>query len=113
MQFVPLIQQYLEHYYANNITLEDLSQRFFVNKYYLLKCFKKITSETPISYLEKVRIRKAQSLLTTTSFSVMEISQQVGFANSSYFSKKFKEVTGQSPTQFVKQHAQTKPKEAQ
>ena len=103
-QFVPLIQQYLEHYYAGNITLEDLSQRFFVNKFYLLKCFKKITGTTPILYLENVRIKKAQSLLTTTNFSVMNISQQVGFANSSYFSKRFRAITGMTPTQYAKQY---------
>ena len=108
-QFVPLLQQYLEHYYANNITLDDLAQKFFVNKFYLVKCFRKITGMTPILYLESVRIKKAQSLLTTTNFSVTEISQQVGFASSAYFSKKFKDLTGQSPTQYAKANTRKKP----
>ena len=108
-QFVPLMQQYLEHCYVNNITLDDLSQKFFVNKYYLVKCFRKITETTPILYLESVRIKKAQSLLTTTNFSVMEISQQVGFSILLIFSKKFREITGQSPTQYARANTQKKP----
>jgi len=103
-RFVPLIQQYLEYYYANNITLDDLAQKFFINKYYLLKCFKKMTGTTPILFLEQVRIKKAQTLLLTTTFSVTEISQQVGYANSAYFSKKFKKITGITPSEFARTH---------
>ena len=48
------------------MTLDDLSQRFYINKYYLTKLFKQTYGVTVNSYLLQIRITRAKQLLRFT-----------------------------------------------
>lgn len=98
MRIPSLVSEYIQKYYSSNLTLEILSNHFFINKYYLIHSFKSVFKTTPIQYLNKVRIEKAKILLETTDFSITDISGMVGFNSPAYFTKLFKRQTQQTPS---------------
>ena len=55
-------------------------------------------------YLNHIRIREAEKLLISTTFSVTEIASSVGFCTTSYFIKQFKEHLQISPKQYRKNY---------
>jgi YesN/AraC family two-component response regulator len=55
---------------------------------------------SPINYLINKRIDESKKLLSTTNYSIRDISSIVGFSNSSYFSQMFKKIAGISPKTF-------------
>lgn len=101
-RIVWLVRQYMEQYYAEPITLNMLAEKFYINKFYLERCFKQIVGCTPLAYLKNVRIDRAKTLLLSTDFTISEISLQVGFASASHFAKTFQKVTGMTPSAFLR-----------
>lgn len=85
--------------YSNKISLSNLSDACGLNEKYFCKVFKLLTGMTAIEYINKLRINKAEVLISTTDMSLAEISEICGFTELSYFSKKFKELKGHSPTE--------------
>lgn len=51
-------------------------------------------------WIEEVVISEAKNMLTNTSLTIQEISNELNFCNQSFFGKYFKEHTGQSPKSF-------------
>ena len=57
------IKKYLDEHYAENITLDTLSEESGMNKYYLVHSFTKKYIRSPISYLNEKRIDESKKLL--------------------------------------------------
>jgi len=66
----------------------------------LRRVFKEAFGCSPMSYLQKLRLKKAMLLLADPSKSISEVAYEVGFNGSGYFSRVFKEETGESPGDF-------------
>ncbi len=90
---------YIHSESSNDISLEHLSNKIGLSKYYFEKKFKSITGYTPINYLNMIRCDKANFLLMSTSKSIGTISAECGFTDQSYFTKVFKKNIGLLPTQ--------------
>jgi transcriptional regulator GlxA family with amidase domain len=73
-----------------------LGQRTFARR------FKKATGDTPVEYLQHLRIGKARRLLETTDEPVDAITYLAGYADASSFRRLFKKTTGLSPTAYRK-----------
>lgn len=97
------IKEYVAVHYNSNITLADLSARFFINPYYLSQLFKEKTGDTYLSYVMGIRIKKAKELLEETDLKIYEICQMVGYADTNHFSKLFERLNGCTPTEYRKQ----------
>ena len=93
------IQAFLHSNYQDNITLDNLSATFFLNKYYLAHTFKKKFGISIIQYLTDLRCTEAKKLLETTDLSITEIAMCVGFNSSSHFSECYKKQMGEAPAQ--------------
>ncbi|MCI5774782.1 MAG: AraC family transcriptional regulator [Erysipelotrichaceae bacterium] len=96
------LEKYINDHFKENITLEELSDITFVNKYHLVHSFTKFKGISPIQYVIKKRIEEAIMLLTTTDLSIQEIADVVGFSSCSYFTQAFKKSTNLSPIQYRK-----------
>ena len=63
-------------------------------------------------YINKFRMEKAITLITSTDLSFTEIAEKVGFTTSRYFSTAFKQYTGETPTQYKEKQKTGKEKRA-
>ena len=96
------IEQYIANHYRENITLDLLSEKTFMNKFYMVHAFKQYKGISPINYLIQLRVTKAKELLATTDRSIAQISDDCGFSSQSYFSQVFKKETHMTPNEYRK-----------
>ncbi|MEF3305231.1 AraC family transcriptional regulator [Paenibacillus sp. GYB003] len=95
------VVSFIEHRYAEDITLDRLEKQVYRSKQYLAKIFREATGMTIIDYLHRRRINHAKLLLSLDrTSSVTDVCYEVGFKNLSHFSRLFKEQEGVSPERF-------------
>ncbi|MCM1111704.1 MAG: AraC family transcriptional regulator [Muribaculum sp.] len=99
-QNLQAVKEYLDAHYNEKITLDQLSGRFFINKFYLTRIFKEQFGGSVTEYLLQVRITKAKQNLRFTDKPVEEIAQECGMRDANYFARMFKKVEGVTPGQF-------------
>lgn len=86
--------------YAENISLRDLSQKFFINSAYLGQIFKKKYGKSFKDYLTDVRIHEAAKMLSGTDKKIILIAEEVGYKDSDYFVQKFIDRMGCTPSKY-------------
>lgn len=96
------VLRYLNDNYKEKIRLSELCFLFGTNKTTLCNRFRSFSGETVISYINKLRIRKAKKLMRSGNYNLTEISAIVGFSSVHYFSRIFKQYENQSPTSYIK-----------
>ncbi|MGN0325839.1 MAG: helix-turn-helix transcriptional regulator [Lachnospiraceae bacterium] len=99
---IDVIINYVDHNYAENITLDNISPIFGYNSSYLGKIFTQKTGQNFHAYLDEVRIEKSKELLEESKLPVYRIASKVGYNNVDYFHVKFKNKTGISPASYRK-----------
>lgn len=97
------VKNYLDEHYTEKIVLDDLSEKYYINKYYLTKIFKETYGSTINGYIIAKRITRAKQLLRFTDMTVDEIGNAVGMGDANYFSRTFRKVEGISPREYRKQ----------
>ena len=96
------IQDYLENHYARHIRLDTLAQQFNLSPRTFIRRFKQATQQSPLHYLQTLRIEAAKKLLEVSSDSLETVVNQVGYEDLSSFTRLFKQRTELSPSQYRK-----------
>lgn len=96
------IKHYIDNNYTKKLSLTDISEYFFISPSYLSHLFKRELGYSPMQYIVKRRIEKAQVLLAFTGKTVTEIAADVGFNSPSHFNVQFKKQVGESPLEYRK-----------
>lgn len=96
------ILHYINHNYADNITLENIAPLFGYNSSYLGRIFSRKMGETFNSYVDHVRIEHSKELLRQEDSRIYTIAERVGYRNADYFHIKFKKYVGMSPAEYRK-----------
>ena len=94
---------YLLENYTDRITLDHLSERFAIDKFYFQKLFKRHVGLSPNEFLILTRLGRAKELLRTTPLSVGEIACTIGMPNPSHFIKTFQQHEHITPGQYRQQ----------
>jgi transcriptional regulator GlxA family with amidase domain len=76
-----------------------------LSKYHFLRLFKSTYGVTPVEYVSRRRIERAQDLLRATNLTVTEVCMAVGFSSLGSFSSRFRELVGQTPSEFQQRYA--------
>ena len=97
------IKIYLNDHMNQPLNTKDMEKRFFLTYKYMGTAFKKETGDTILFYHTSLRMTYARRLLTTTQYSIDEISRILGYSDALYFSRVFKKHYGQSPQNYRKQ----------
>jgi len=97
-----LIQNWLQDNYSCSITVSGLAARAGLGERTFMRNFKRATGDTPLEYLQQLRIEAARTLLESTAETVEEIVLKTGYEDASSFRKLFKKYTGLSPSQYRK-----------
>ncbi|WP_373229883.1 response regulator [Cohnella sp.] len=97
------IAKYIDKFLHEDLSLQDISNRFFLSREYISRKFKQEMNENLTDYITRIRIERAKSLLADTQLKIAHISEKVGFQDEKYFSKVFKKWTDCSPNEYRKQ----------
>jgi AraC-type DNA-binding domain-containing proteins len=93
-------KDFIESQPESNITLDTLSEKIFVSKYYLVREFKKNVGLSPHRFQIQNRIRKSQHLLQNGA-GLTETALAMGFYDQSHFIKYFKKIVGITPSEYI------------
>ena len=95
-----LVHAYIEEHYMEDLSVQDMSERFNYSEAYFCKRFKQTYGKSFVSYLTEYRIERAKELLRTESISIRAAGKAVGYPDPNYFAKVFRRVTGKSPSDY-------------
>lgn len=95
---------YIENYYMNEITIEDMATHVNLNRSYFSKMFKNATKKSPQEFLIQYRMNKACELLRDTKMPIIQIAHLVGYHNQFHFSRAFKNMMSISPLEWRKRN---------
>ncbi len=90
---------YIQNNLNSKLSLDFLSEKFYMSKYHLCRIFKESTGFTVREFIINSRIIKARELLKE-NYSVQETGEKSGFNNNAHFIRTFKKLTGVSPGKF-------------
>ncbi len=90
------IIQYINENLTSDLSVDSLSEKFFLSRYYLMHTFKAETGYTIGNYITIKRLSLAQSYIDA-GLSIVEASQQSGFGTYSTFLRAYKKTYGTSP----------------
>lgn len=93
-------QQWLEENYGANVAIDELAGQVGISPRHFKRRFRKATGETPLGYLQNVRIEAAKEKLANSRENVNEITYCIGYEDSSTFRRLFKKHTGISPREY-------------
>lgn len=79
------------------LNINEVARGLGVDRTTLLRAFRKCLGRTPLEYLQKRRLDKAQELLLATELPVREIARHTGFRTDKYFIRIFREALGATP----------------
>ena len=94
------VVQFISNEYERPLKLPDLARAAGVSSQHLLRIFRQLDRPTPMEFLYRYRLERAQDLLKQTGLPIAEISRQCGFESPYHFSRRFHKTIGLSPRSF-------------
>ena len=98
------IAEYIDLHYADNFSLTDLANAFYLTPQYLSTFFREHFSTNFKTYLTDKRLFYSLRDLRNTRIPISEIALKNGFASVSAYQKNFLKVYGCSPSEFRARH---------
>ena len=93
------VLRYILDHLGEELTVESLSKRFFISRYYLMHRFKAVTGYTVHQYISQKRLLRAGELIRA-GVPVMKAAEQAGFEEYSTFLRAFRGTFHMSPREF-------------
>lgn len=94
------VEDYVSEHLAEEISIETLAELVELSSSHFAHVFKETTGMTPLQFVTRQRVTRAQQLIRETSRSLIDIGLEVGYASPSHFAQVFRRVVGVTPTEF-------------
>jgi len=94
------VQDYIEKHYDDKISIETLANLIHTGRRTFERRFKLATNNTPIEYIQRVRIEAAKLSFEASRKNVSEIMFNVGYTDTKAFRDIFKKITGLTPIEY-------------
>ncbi|GAA0182677.1 AraC family transcriptional regulator [Clostridium sediminicola] len=95
------IKKYIEDHFLNNLHLKDMEDEFNINKFSLIRNFKRKFNTTPNAYQLQLKVDYGKKLLKGSS-DIVDIAIRASFYDQAHFTKEFKKAYGITPLQYYK-----------
>lgn len=99
-ELVLMVQEYIEQHFEEKLSVEELARHFATSRRTLERRFKKVTSNTVIEYIQRVKVESAKKQLETGHKTISEVMYDVGYTDVKSFRDVFKKITGISPVAY-------------
>jgi two-component system response regulator YesN len=96
------IAEFLEKHYHEDVSLQDIANRFYLSREYISRKFKQEFEVNLSDYLGQIRMSKAKVLLRNPHLRISQVAEMVGYQDEKYFSKVFKKLEGLTPNEYRK-----------
>jgi AraC family transcriptional regulator len=94
------VEDYVRAHLIESISLEALAKLAELSPFHFSRVFKQSTGMTPLQFVIRERMLRAQQLIRETSRSLIEIALEVGYTSPSHFARVFRRTVGMAPTEF-------------
>jgi transcriptional regulator GlxA family with amidase domain len=98
-------QDYIESRISERISVGELALRFAIGRRHFERRFKKATKNTPVEYIQRVKIEAAKKHFETSRKNVNEVMYDVGYSDTKAFRTMFKKITGLSPLDYKNKYS--------
>lgn len=92
---------YIKEHLLEELSLEQLEKEFFINRYHICREFKRLSGQTPHSYIVKARLDLCKKYIEQGK-SIREVYQLGGFGGYNHFFRAFKKETGMTPKEYYR-----------
>ncbi|MEL7567391.1 MAG: response regulator [Dehalobacterium sp.] len=99
-ELIKRILNYINTHFANDLSLDSLSQRFHFSSCHISRLIKKETGLTYPEYLNQIRLKEAKKLLRSSDLTTSKIAHEVGYNEVSHFNRIFKKTIGITPSRY-------------
>ena len=93
---------YIAENWDKDFSIADIARKCCVSESTVYHLFKKTLGQTPISFVNFIRINVAIEYLENSSYSISKISELVGFRSDNHFRHTFYSLVGTTPLKFRK-----------
>lgn len=102
-QSLQQVKDHLDAHYRDKISLDNLAEQFYINKFYLTRIFKEQYGVSINGYLAQARVTHAKQLLRFTDMTIEQVGVECGIEEPAYFARVFRKVEGIPPGEYRKQ----------
>lgn len=93
-------QTYIEENLNEKISFEELASKLAISRRNFDRRFTKATGNTPVEYLQRVKVEVAKRTLEEGRKNIYEVMNEVGYSDDKAFREVFKRITGLSPLDY-------------
>lgn len=105
--YIKKANTYILENYTRKILIDDIAKHVNISKSYLEHQYKKYMGQSILSFINLLRVQRAEKLLLNTSKSISEIALTVGYKDKNQLNYEFKKKTGMSPRDYKKNNVDT------
>ncbi|HYE55023.1 MAG TPA: helix-turn-helix domain-containing protein [Chitinophagaceae bacterium] len=98
-------QAFIEEHYHKDITVEQIAQHVNMSRRNFIRRFKSATQNTPLEYLQRVRIEAAKKALEKNSENIGSLMYDAGYNDVKTFRSVFKRITGLTPKDYRRKYS--------
>jgi transcriptional regulator GlxA family with amidase domain len=102
------VQLFIEKNYKQALSLEALAVRCNMSVRNFIRRFEQATTNTPLEYLQRVRIEAAKKILETKNVGIAEIAARCGYEDVDYFGKIFRRHVAMTPRAYREKYGKNK-----
>ncbi|WP_126243448.1 GlxA family transcriptional regulator [Chitinophaga rhizosphaerae] len=99
------VQDYIEKNYTEKMTIDELAAIVNSGRRTFERRFRQATNNTPLEYIQRVRIEAAKRHFEASRKNVSEVMFDVGYTDTKAFRDTFKKVTGLTPLEYRNKYA--------
>jgi len=99
-ELIDQAQTYIEENLGEKISFEELALKLATSRRNFDRRFIKATGNTPVEYLQRVKVEVAKKTLEKGRKSIFEVMNEVGYSDDKAFREVFKKITGLSPLEY-------------
>lgn len=96
------IKDYIDRNIDKKITLQQISDIFFIGKTQIYRVFTAKYDTPPMKYMLRKKIEASKEMLTKTEMKISEIAEALSFTDSKHYTKTFRSLTGMLPGEYRK-----------
>lgn len=95
--------KHIKETYRSRLTLEEVAEVGGLSRYHFTRAFKKIMGISFSDYLNHIRVKKAEEILSNPDLTISEVAFSVGFNSLRQFERSFKNSSGKTPLKYRKE----------